>query len=282
MLPASQLAAGALQEVQSQPSIPHERSPRKPWTKVRRVSAAMPAVQVIHNGFQSIQVNVDERGSNILADAGNEPSIAIDPTEPRKMLIGWRQFDDVTSDFRQAGYGYSQDSGRSWVFPGSLTPGVFGSDPVLAGNRQKGVIYYLSVNREELRLFRSNDCGITWNDPVQVLDTFADKPWMSIDTTDGVGSGNIYISWVQSDIVRSTDHGKTFLRFDNSEACGPWFGDFGTNTVGPGGELYVIGPAGIRFPDGTATTGLLGAKSVNAKKASEEPRFLYGLALAIS
>ena len=44
----------------------------------------------------------------------------------------------ITSNIRQAGYGYSVDNGRSWTFPGVLDPGVFRSDPVLeadaAGN----------------------------------------------------------------------------------------------------------------------------------------------------
>ena len=50
------------------------------------------------------QVNVDEDGFNIEGDAANEPSIAVDPTNPDRMAIGWRQFDDVNNNFRQAGY----------------------------------------------------------------------------------------------------------------------------------------------------------------------------------
>ena len=53
--------------------------------------------------FTSYQVNVDANGQNILGDAANEPSIAVDPTDPNKMSIGWRQFNSVTSNFRQAG-----------------------------------------------------------------------------------------------------------------------------------------------------------------------------------
>src|SRR6266480_3804708 len=35
--------------------------------------------------FVSYQVNVDAQGHNILGDAANEPSIAVDPTAPNKM-----------------------------------------------------------------------------------------------------------------------------------------------------------------------------------------------------
>src|ERR1041384_2909596 len=53
--------------------------------------------------FTSYQVNVDANGENILGDAANEPCITVDPTNLSRMAIGWRQFDDVTSNFRQAG-----------------------------------------------------------------------------------------------------------------------------------------------------------------------------------
>src|SRR3954470_22424203 len=81
--------------------------------------------------FTSYQVNVNSAGQNITADAANEPSIVVDPTNRNKMSIGWRQFDNVGSNFRQAGYGYSSNGGVSWTFPGVLEAGVFRSDPVL-------------------------------------------------------------------------------------------------------------------------------------------------------
>ena len=61
----------------------------------------------------SVQVNVDAAGMNILGDAANEPSIAIDPTAPNRITIGWRQFDTVSSNFRQAGVAWSNDGGRT-------------------------------------------------------------------------------------------------------------------------------------------------------------------------
>src|SRR5438552_4460271 len=70
--------------------------------------------------FTSFQANVDANGNNILGDAANEPSIAVDPTDSNKMMIGWRQFDSITSDFRQGGWGYTIDAGVHWTFPGVL------------------------------------------------------------------------------------------------------------------------------------------------------------------
>src|SRR6476646_11819070 len=62
-----------------------------------------------YGAFISYQVNVDAQGNNIVGDAANEPSIAVDPTDGNKMTIGWRQFNSVQSDFRQGGWGYTTD-----------------------------------------------------------------------------------------------------------------------------------------------------------------------------
>ena len=94
--------------------------------------------------FTSFQANVDASGNNILGDAANEPAIAVDPTDPNKMVIGWRQFDSIDSDFRQGGWGYTTDGGLTWTFPGVLEPGVFRSDPVTKSD-ESGKFLYLSL-----------------------------------------------------------------------------------------------------------------------------------------
>src|SRR5262249_55401844 len=68
-----------------------------------------------HAGFISYQVNVDANGNNIVGDAANECSISVDPTNGSRMAIGWRQFNSVTSNFRQAGWGYTTDGGIHWT-----------------------------------------------------------------------------------------------------------------------------------------------------------------------
>ncbi len=69
---------------------------------------------------------------------------AVDPTDPNKMAIGWRQFNSVTSNFRQAGYGYTTNGGTTWTFPGVLENNVFRSDPVLNSD-ETGNFFYLSL-----------------------------------------------------------------------------------------------------------------------------------------
>ena len=83
-----------------------------------------------HDTFTSYQVNVNANGQNITGDAANEPSIAVDPTNRNRMTIGWRQFNSVTSNFRQGGWGYTSNGGTTWTFPGVLENNVFRSDPV--------------------------------------------------------------------------------------------------------------------------------------------------------
>src|SRR5437867_10919543 len=59
--------------------------------------------------FISYQANVDANGNNIVGDAANECTISVDPTNGSRMAIGWRQFNSVTSNFRQGGWGYTTD-----------------------------------------------------------------------------------------------------------------------------------------------------------------------------
>src|SRR5688572_5601989 len=47
------------------------------------------------------QVNVKQNQQNILLDAANEPNMAVNPLNENEIVIGWRQFDNVFSNFRQ-------------------------------------------------------------------------------------------------------------------------------------------------------------------------------------
>jgi hypothetical protein len=158
--------------------------PRKIETSPRKVSQ--------FGVFTSFQVNVDAGGNNILGDAANEPAIAVDPTDPNKMAIGWRQFDTINSDFRQGGWGFTIDGGVHWTFPGVLESGVFRSDPV-AHSDEIGTFFYLS-------LLGDNFCDDVWHS-TNGGQTFieqspngaghgGDKQWFTIDKTGGPGHGS--------------------------------------------------------------------------------------------
>jgi hypothetical protein len=238
------------------------------------VERAVEPARVWRRGpFASVQVNVDANGDNILSDAANEPSIAIDPTDPDKIVIGWRQFDTFTNSFRTSGYAYSHDGGQTWTFPGVLEPGEFSSDPVLDYD-QDGNIYYngLQPNRGPgewaCYIYKSSDGGVTW--PQEVYAYGGDKQWMSIDRSGGIGMGNIYMHWSpfagccgSNLFTRSTDGGLTFM----PPVPLPQNPFFGTQTVGPDGELYIVG--GINYPVGPFVV----LKSTNAQDPLSTPTF---------
>ncbi|UCF34123.1 MAG: exo-alpha-sialidase, partial [Phycisphaerales bacterium] len=222
---------------------PDERSLRLRMAPSERRSS--PAQTWIRDAYLSIQVNVDDSGNNILNDAANEPSIAVDPTDPARIAIGWRQFDTIASNFRQAGVGYSADHGDTWTFPGVLDPGTFRSDPVL-GYDAEGNFYYNSLAWPEgsgpwCDIFKSTDGGASWDGGTYAYG--GDKQWMAIDRTGGIGHGNIYMNWTlgysscNGNFTRSYDNGATF------EPCTTLPGSpfHGTCAVGPDGELYICG-----------------------------------------
>jgi hypothetical protein len=206
-----------------------------------------PAYNSASRGFFMSQVNVNGSGQNILGDAGNEPSICVDPTDPNRMCIGWRQFDSVSSDFRQAGYGYTTDGGITWTFPGRIEAGIFRSDPVLASDAS-GNFYYNSLTTDEFQsdfwchVFKSTDGGASWDNGTYAYG--GDKQWFVIDKTGGTGNGNHYAFWTDywstcypGFFTRSTNGGTSY------ESCITVSGSpyWGTLDVNSGGQLYICG-----------------------------------------
>jgi len=209
-----------------------------------------PAYKYSTPGFFMTQVNVNEQGQNIIGDAANESSIAFDPTNPNNMAIGWRQFETISNNFRQAGFSYTNDGGQTWTFPGVIDPGIFRSDPVLDSDAE-GNFYYNSLTYSGSSfwcdVYKSEDGGASWD-----FGTFAqggDKQWMSIDKTNGVGAGNIYAYWSSASIcspdffTRSVDGGF------NYEDCSYIPGEpyWGTTAVNVNGDLFVCGAQDENF-----------------------------------
>jgi hypothetical protein len=200
--------------------------------------------------FTSVQVNVNASGQNIVGDAANECSISVDPTDPSRKTIGWRQFNDVSSNFRQGGWGYTDDGGATWTFPGVLQNNVFRSDPV-TGYDEVGNFFYLSLQSDIFQsffcddLWRSQNGGQTWT--LLSGDRGAgggDKQWLAIDKTNGPGHGFQYqasdgfnCSGNGVQFQRSIDGGFTWQRaivIPNSPV-------YGTLDVDTNGNLFIGG-----------------------------------------
>src|SRR6266446_2742470 len=198
-----------------------------------------------YDTFTSYQVNVDANGQNILGDAANECAISVDPTNPSKMAIGWRQFNSVTSNFRQGGWGYTTNGGTTWTFPGVLENNVFRSDPVTNSN-EVGTFFYLSLLQTFCEnMYRSTNGGQSWTElQADGLAGGGDKEWFTIDKTNGPGhgfqyqsddGGNCSGSGVQ--FQRSTDGGVTW----QAPIVVPNGTDIGTLDVDTNGNLFIGG-----------------------------------------
>ena len=157
------LVLGSLVAVSGQTLAPLRKLPlNEPLEKYNMPPAAprkietSPRIISQFGVFTSYQVNVDGNGNNILGDAANEPSISVDPTDGTKMVIAWRQFNSINSDFRQAGWGYTTDAGIHWTFPGVLQNNVFRSDPVTKSD-ETGNFFYLSLQSTQQQSFFCDD-----------------------------------------------------------------------------------------------------------------------------
>jgi hypothetical protein len=194
---------------------------------------------------------VDGSGQNIPGDAANEPSICIDPTNPNRIAIGWRQFDTTNSNFRQAGWAYSSNGGFNWTFGGVLQTNVFRSDPVLASDAE-GRFYFLSLqvdsnNQYHCDLFRSTNGGANW----QLLGPAVggDKSWITIDKTSSAGHGNIYQAWDSASVTSNRDFSISYdggLSWTNPFTI-PESPYWGTLDVGPQGQVYLLAWDGAQF-----------------------------------
>ncbi|GAB5399566.1 MAG: hypothetical protein Aureis2KO_11510 [Aureisphaera sp.] len=241
----------------------HDETPDDPYVAVdKSLMPRQPAYNVEGSSFFTTQVNVDSNGDDIIGDAGNEPSLAVDPTNNNRIVVGWRQFDAISSNFRQAGYGYSLDGGANFTFPGVINPGVFRSDPVLDFDAN-GNFYYNSLQGTfACDVYKIEDGGVVWTGPFPAFG--GDKQWMRLDRTSGIGAGHNYSNWNSSFttcgpgyFTRSTDGSTTFEDCITIDGNPFW----GTLAVDAAGDLYISGRTG-------STTVLV--KSTNAKDASAD------------
>ena len=239
--------------------------PRKIETSPRMISQFA--------AFTSFQVNVDGSGLNILGDAANECSISVDPTNGSKMVVAWRQFNSVLSNFRQAGWGYTANGGTNWTFPGVLENGIFRSDPVTSSD-EVGSFFYLSLMSDINTsffcddLWRSTNSGQSWT----LLSGErgaggGDKQWLTIDKTNGPGHGFQYQS---DDGINCSGGGVQFQRSTNggvtwqSPISIPNSPVYGTLDVDTNGNLYIGGEGSTQF---------YCERSSNAQIATQTPTF---------
>jgi hypothetical protein len=264
-------ASAQLAPVRKMPFAEHLEKYDNPPAPPRKIQTS-PRMISQFGVFTSYQVNVDGNHQNIIGDAANECVIAVDPTDGNKMTIAWRQFNDVSSNFRQGGWGYTTDAGITWTFPGVLENNVFRSDPVTKSD-EVGQFFYLSLQSNVQQsffcddLWRSTNGGQAWT----LLSGErgaggGDKQWFTIDKTNGPGHGFQY----QADdgincngggvqFQRSTNGGVTWqspINIPNSPV-------YGTLDVDTNGNVFVGGEGSTFYC----------IRSSNAQMGGQTPTF---------
>jgi hypothetical protein len=217
-----------------------------------------------------------------------EASIAMNPANPDHMVAVSLQAMRPGSSVRISNFSYaSVDGGRTW----RTTPvpndhhRVHGDDAVtIAGD---GTVYHSYIAFDGIRVprpdrafsgiyVRTSRDGITWNEPVTVIDhvntaiPFEDKPWIGVDDAEeSPHRGNVYVAWTRFDVYGSADpQHKTHIWFSRSRDGARTFtppvqvsdtpGDAKDSdgtvegvvpSIGVKGEVYLAwaGPAGLSF-----------------------------------
>ena len=261
------IVSGQTERLKLPPNEPLEKYDNPPAPLPLWNIGVSPGMISQHDTFTSYQVNVNANGQNITGDAANEPSISVDPTNGSKMVIGWRQFNSVTSNFRQGGYGYTSNGGTTWTFPGVLENNVFRSDPVL-GCDDTGRFLYLSLLQSfDVTMWRSLNGGQNFTNIGPAKG--GDKQWFVIDNNAAsTGHGFQYQFWdnaspfAPNEFSRSTDGGFTWMNPITIPNAPQW----GTPDVDSNGNLFFGGVT-------TSLTQFWCLRSTNAKNGGVTPTF---------
>jgi len=248
------------------PTEPLEKYDNPPAVAAEILSISQALVSRL-GPYTSYQVNVDANGNNRGGAAANEPSICVDPTDGNKMSIGWRQFDHVSSNFREAGFAYTTTGGTRWIAPGVLQNNVFRSDPVLNSDTG-GRFFYLALLQNFFDdLWRSINGGQSWS-RIGPADG-GDKQWFTIDNTTSSGHGFQYQCWSTDgnnyggrQFTRSTNGGLGWMNPINIPNSPAW----GTLDVDSTGNLFI---GGVNLNTGQIWC----ARSRNAKNGGVVPTF---------
>jgi|Tabmets5t2r1_1033131.scaffolds.fasta_scaffold00267_2 hypothetical protein len=185
---------------------------------------------------------------------GNEPTIAIDPTNPNLVTAAWNDYCDTDLGGGWMGFAFSRDRGESWTpskipgYPSDTSAEGMASplhgrqaeagDPLLAfdndGNLFAGGIAFNRVNPQNGDVWVATYASTPHPSgyPKDYLRTvvvgqgtpalagiFEDKPELEVDRTGGQFDGNVYICWSRFVGVA----GRTRISFSRSTDSGRTF-----------------------------------------------------------
>jgi len=200
-----------------------------------------------------------------IADDAEELSVAINPQLPSNLLVS-------AQGVLPARVYVSFDSGHLWSLVSLSAPAYSGDPAVTFDSNGSAFCSYIDFyTTQYLHVKKSIDGGQTWPIDVKVAGgnlKFQDKPMITADRSNSVGSANIYISWTEFDVYqggpqdssrilfsRSIDHGTTFglpmrigdLAGDARDSSNTVEGAM--PAVTPDGTVYVVwtGPRGVQL-----------------------------------
>ena len=230
---------------------------------------------VFYGQYRNIRVTSDT------LNVCNEPSIALNRTNPNNIVIGANNT-----------YCFSTfDGGNTWIVNKMYSSmGVWG-DPSLTFD-SNGSLFFAHLSGEppisgrwgdRIVIQKSTNGGLSWNDGAYTglnRPKFEDKDWISSDLTSSIYKNNLYVAWTEFDKLfdpnpayksrilfsRSTNEGETWSSpIEISDIEGDCLDDDNTTegavpAIGPDGEIYIAwaGPQGIVFDrsfDGGITFG---------------------------
>jgi hypothetical protein len=185
---------------------------------------------------------------------GNEPTVAIDPTNPDLVVAGWNDYCDTDLGGGWMGIAFSGDRGETWTpskipgYPsdtsveGAASPlhnrQAEAGDPLLAfdndGNLFAGGIAFNRVNPQNGDVWVATYASdphpsgypkdylrtvVVGRGTPGLAGVFEDKPELEVDRTGGRFDGNVYICW--SRFVGA--NGRTQISFSRSTDSGQTF-----------------------------------------------------------
>lgn len=236
------------------------------------------------SAYLNIKINNDAT-----TEVQNEEQIVINPNDTTNLVAVWRDF---RVGYRQVAYAYSFDGGLTWGQDLFVEPEyIWDSDPGIAvdtaGNFYAVILSFNSTSEPNgLFVYKSTDGGVTWSDPVTVINgvpgVFEDKELIACDRSGGPYTDNLYVAWTrfystQILMCRSTDEGNSFVGpVTISDMNGV---QWPVPCVGPNSEVYVAwvqySPGAIRFDcstDGGETFGT----DITIQNVSFVSGYIYG------